>query len=92
MPTLVRIQEHPLPPALGDKQGGRWLEVPACWAGGVDRPPHTPYASQRCTNLGVTAAIALAVERTLGKGKGVGSNPTGGFGSCYADSIERRHG
>ena len=24
------------------------------------------------------AAIALAVERTLGKGKGVGSNPTGG--------------
>lgn len=25
------------------------------------------------------AAIALAVERTLDKGKGVGSNPTGGF-------------
>ena len=28
---------------------------------------------------GVFAAIALAVERTLGKGKGVGSNPTGGL-------------
>ncbi len=40
---------------------------------------NTPYASQRCTNLGVTAAIALAVERTLGKGKDVGSNPTGGL-------------
>jgi hypothetical protein len=33
-----------LPSALGDKQGGRWHEVPACWAGGVDRPPHTPQA------------------------------------------------
>lgn len=35
------------------------------------------------------AAIALAVERTLGKGKGVGSNPTGGFGIRLADSQER---
>ena len=34
------------------------------------------------------AAIALAVERTLGKGKGVGSNPTGGFGTRLADSQE----
>ncbi len=40
----------------------------------------TPYASQRCTNLGVTAAIAQLAERILGKDEVVGSYPTGGLG------------